>query len=132
MPFDTIDFPGGASVYREYAVRLSDGSNATIAFTLGDPDIDPEQAAVADELGGVAYGLVSLSGYPDGPSQPLFWMHTKTKFGIVVAAQDDEDLGEAVSVVICLYARTFFADLAPYAPELSALHERVSAGLLLN
>ena len=132
MPFDTIDFPGAASVYREYEVGLSDGRKATIAFTLGNRDIDPAQAALADKVGGVAYGLVSLSGYPDGPSHPLFWMQTKTKFGIVVAAQDEEDLGEEVSVVIWLYARAFFADLAPYEPELSALHERVSAGLLLN
>ena len=119
-------------MYHEYEVRLSDSSNATIAFTLGDPEIDPAQAAVANKLGAVAYGLVSLSGYPDGPSRPLFWMQTTTKFGIVVAAQDDDDWGEEVSVIICLYARTFFTDIAPYAPELSALHERVSGGLLLN
>jgi hypothetical protein len=124
-----VEFPGAASVYREYEVQLAAADNASIAFTLADPAIDLKGAAIARELGGFAFGLVSLSGYPDGPPDPLLWLQTSSKFGIVTSREDDE-LGDDVKRVICLYARAFFKDIAAVEPTAAALHERGWAGPL--
>jgi hypothetical protein len=50
-------FPGDATAYREYAVGLPSGGNATIAFTLGKPENDGPPATIARELDAVAFGF---------------------------------------------------------------------------
>ncbi len=122
-------FPGEATAYREYPVLVSDGTSASIAFTLGNVENGSASAAIARELEAVAVGLVSLSDYPNAPPHPLYWVQTPTAFGIVVAEQD-EQLSHDVQRVIRLYARAFFADIAAIVPVLSALHERLATRLL--
>jgi hypothetical protein len=116
----TDDLPDDAVAYREYEISLPDGGRASVAFTLGAPDLDTVPATMARVHGALAYGLISIADYPGAPEYPMVWLQTKTELGITVA-DDDEDLADPLKRMIARYLAVFFADIAPIAPELAAL-----------
>jgi len=92
-----------------YVTPSPTGNSAVLAFTLADRDADTIQAKFARETGAIAYGLLSIVGWPDGPRYPLIWTHDSTQLGIVMA-DEDEDLGQDLQTVITRYLAVFFKD----------------------
>lgn len=119
MNFDE-ELPEGTIAVRVYVTPSPTGHSAVIAFTLADKDADTLQAKFARETGAVAYGLVSIVGWPDAPEYPMIWTHDRTQFGIVVA-DEDTDLDEETQAIIARYLAVFFKDIADVAPELGSL-----------
>src|SRR4051794_18004263 len=105
-------FPDGTIPYREYEVELSDGSTASLAFTLCEFDADTVAARLAHEQNAAAYGMVSVLDMPGAPEHPIVWMVDATQF-MLATERGDAPISQELETVIELYVRLFFIQLAP-------------------
>src|SRR5689334_9480864 len=97
MDNETGELPDGALAYREYEVTSEHGTGS-IAFTLGENDVDTMPARFAKHAGAKAYGLVSILGFPEAPIHPVIWVQTDTHLGVTVA-DEDRDLSEVLKLI---------------------------------
>ena len=112
-----FDFPGGATVYREYEVLLNSGATGSITFTLGDMDRESPGALLARRAGALAFGLISLANVPGAPKYPFVWTHDAMQFGVTVE-EDDADLSSELRNIIVRYICMFLDEFAPLVPEI--------------
>jgi hypothetical protein len=113
----------GIVAMREYQAVFPDGTELSVAFTLGDMTHGSSPARFARETGAIAYGLISIMGAEDAPKLPAVWTQYDDRIAVTVAKGDD-DLTEDLRRVIVQQLMVFFADLADVAPELSKLKLR--------
>ena len=117
--FQNCELPDGALAFREYEVPLAGGGIASIAFTLGQPNIETHAAQLVREVGAVAYGYVSILDHPHAPIHPVVWMRTPTDIAIAVS-DDDADLDGDIKQLIAETIFVFFDEIADVAPELAS------------
>jgi hypothetical protein len=113
----------GIIAIRKYQAVFPDGTEVSIAFTLGDMTHGSSPARFARETGAIAYGLISIEGAEDAPKLPAVWTQYDDRIAVTVAKGDD-DFAEDLRRVIVQQLMVFFVDLADVAPELSKLKLR--------
>jgi len=116
MVADSPELPDGALDFREYFFAL-DGQQASIAFTLGDPDGDTDPARFAREFGANAFGMVFLFHIPNSPRLPFLWLQRDTLLGLQPAGSDE--VTDELMRLVGPYLNQFFTDIAPDHPELA-------------
>jgi hypothetical protein len=107
----------------EYDVESADGIAANLCIALCEISATDALAESVRDGGALAYGLVWVTGVPDGPEHPVLWelFETNGVSGVSVTAADgDSDLSaEAYDLCVRTLLR-FFMDVADAAPVLSA------------
>jgi hypothetical protein len=104
------------SVYREYDLRLPEGTVVSIAFALGDMEGDSEMAHRARSSGALAYGTAVVLEGADTPSHsvpryPMVWTYDPTQVRIQVTGEDREP-NEELRRLLARQIRTFVNEAA--------------------
>ena len=114
------NFPEGTLAYREYQLQAPGGTLASAAFTLSDLSVDNVASEFAKRIDAVAFGLISVMGWPGGPRMPIVWVQLTTRVGLCPVDFDDVIPSELQPVLAHLIA-IFFRDIAVEAEELAGL-----------
>jgi hypothetical protein len=112
--------PEGTLAYREYELQAPGGTLASAAFTLSDLSVDNVASEFAKRIDAVAFGLISVMGWPGGPRMPIVWVQLRTRVGLCPMDFDDLIPGDLRPVLARLIA-IFFRDIAMEAEELAGL-----------
>ena len=112
--------PEGTLAYREYELQAPGGTLASAAFTLSDLSVDNVASEFAKRIDAVAFGLISVMGWPGGPRMPIVWVQLSTRVGLCPMDFDDVIPSDLQPVLARLIA-IFFCDIAVEAEELAGL-----------
>jgi len=116
MVADSPELPDGVLDYREYFFDI-EGQQASIAFTLDDPEGETDPAGYAREFGANAFGMVFLFDVPNAPRLPLLWLQRDTLLGLQPAVSDE--VTDDIQRLVGPYLNRFIADIAPDHPVLA-------------
>jgi len=108
---------------------LPDGSEITLAITLGDPDADNGAGRFVREYDASAHGLISIVGMADVPEFPIVWMVSGSSL-LLAATTGDRAISEELQAIIELHLGLFFIQTAPVAPHLARF--RIAPNALAN
>jgi hypothetical protein len=106
-------------MYAEYRVPLPEGGMSTFAFTLEPAEVDGLTKKLDGSARIDAHGVVTLLGYPTGPSHPVMWSKVGDRIALSGSDQD-APLADDLRGTIAHYLALFLADLAPVVSELRA------------
>ena len=112
--------PEGTLAYREYEMRVPDGTRASAAFTLSDFSVDNVASELAKRANAVAFGWISILGWPGGPRMPIIWVQSRTRVGLCPSNSGD-DIPSDLRPVLAHFIAIFFDDIAVEAEELAGL-----------
>jgi len=100
-----------AIAYREYDCQMPDGTDATIAVSLGNLLQPGVAAAAARERGAVAVGQIAVQGARGVPSRPIPWIVA------IAIARDDPAVDDELRALLVRVLQLFFRDIRDVAPD---------------
>ena len=112
--------PVGTLAYREYELHASDGTLASVAFTLSDFSVQNVASEFAKQTDAVAFGWISVSNWPGGPRMPMVWVHRSTQVGLCPTDPND-NIPNDLQTALARYIPIFFRDISVEAEELAGL-----------
>lgn len=109
--------PPGSLAWRQYEVTLDSGCQATVGFSLADPQ-DDTIAEIKRQHDASNLGFLVVLDDPDSLEEVVLWFQRATS--LTLMSQNGEMLiGDEVGALLPRYFTVFFDEIKDIAPDLA-------------